>query len=239
MFFNISSIFSLSPHATNCSSHLISTFITLSSLLFTLSTIPQHHINLLFSKSSGYEKHISILYPFLNFFLVSSPRSCSQPRLISPLTPHFIVLPMFLILVGSSSGSFEYIYIVFLRQPFSSRPHSMNWSTMAALWHSAVPSSGMMSPARKMVLQFLLFVRTPKMTFIISVHLWIVASGCNCLTWIEFTMALPDQHLVRRDKALRIFLMYLMHGIIFETSELVLVAISTKRILTRMQLGGV
>ena len=32
--------------------------------------------------------------------MASSPRSCNHTRLIPPLTPHFIVLPMILILVG-------------------------------------------------------------------------------------------------------------------------------------------
>ena len=98
-FFNISSILSLSPHARNCSSHLMSTFVTLSSLVFTLSTTPQHHMNLLSSTSSRYKKLILILHPFFNFFLASSPHSWSQPRPISPSTPHFIVFLIPLLLV--------------------------------------------------------------------------------------------------------------------------------------------
>ena len=99
-FFNISSILSLSPHATKFSSHLMSTFITLPSLVFNISTTPQHHMNLFSSTSSGYEKHISILYPLFNFYLASSPRSCTQPCPIYPLTLHFLFLPMLLFLVG-------------------------------------------------------------------------------------------------------------------------------------------
>ena len=45
-------------------------------------------------------KNIPIMYPFLNFSLASSPHSCTQPRPISPSTPHFIVLPMLLISIG-------------------------------------------------------------------------------------------------------------------------------------------
>ena len=52
-------------------------------------------------------------------------------------------------------------------------------------------------------------------------------------------MAFTVKHLVIRDKELRIFLMYFMHGIIFATYDLGLVTISIKRMLTRMQLGGV
>ena len=52
-------------------------------------------------------------------------------------------------------------------------------------------------------------------------------------------MDYPDKQLVIRDKELRILLMYFMHGIIFATSELGLVAISIKIMLTQMQLGGV
>ena len=100
LFFNISSIFSLSPHATNYSSHLMSNFITMSSLVFILSTTTQHHMNLLSSTSSGYEKHMSILCSFFNFSLASSPRSCTQPCIISPLPHHFLVLAMLLILFG-------------------------------------------------------------------------------------------------------------------------------------------
>ena len=99
-FFNISSIFSLSPHASNFSSHLMYTFITLSYLIITHSTTLQHHMNLFYSTSSGYEKHISNLYPFFNFSLAISPHSYTHPHPISPLVPNFFVLQIILILVG-------------------------------------------------------------------------------------------------------------------------------------------
>ena len=67
-FFNISSVRSLWPQAMKGSSNLISTFIILSSLLLTLVTIPQHHIYLFSSSSSGYKKHISMWYPCFSFF---------------------------------------------------------------------------------------------------------------------------------------------------------------------------
>ena len=102
------------------------------------------------------------------------------------------------VIKSSRSGSLAYIYSVCLRQPFRSHPHLVNWSTMVALWHSEVPSSGMMSPARHMVLNFVLVVRTPKIIFIISVPFWYVALECNCLTWIKFPMNLSTKHLVIR-----------------------------------------
>ena len=67
-FFDISSVRSLSPQAMKDSSHLIYTFIILSSLLLTLVTIPQHHIYLFSSSSLGYEKHISMWYPWSMFW---------------------------------------------------------------------------------------------------------------------------------------------------------------------------
>ena len=51
-------------------------------------------------------------------------------------------------------------------------------------------------------------------------------------------MTLPDKHLVSRYKELRILLMYFMHRIIFVTSELGLVAIAIKIMLTIIQIGG-
>ena len=79
-FSNISSVRSFSAQEMKYYSHLISTFIILSSLLLTLVTIPQHHIYLFSSSSSGYEKHISIWYPCfsllsgqLNSLIYSSP----------------------------------------------------------------------------------------------------------------------------------------------------------------------
>ena len=77
------------------------------------------------------------------------------------------------------------------------------------------------------------------MTLIISVTLWLVVSECNYLTWLDLSMALTEKHLVSRDKALRIFLIYFMHGIIFANFELVLVVIVIEILLTQMQLGGV
>ena len=68
VFFNISYVRSLSPQEMKDSSHLISYFIILSSLLLTLVTIPQHHIYLFSSSSSGYEKHISMRYPCFSLF---------------------------------------------------------------------------------------------------------------------------------------------------------------------------
>ena len=68
VFFNISSVRSLSPPAMKDSSHLISTFIILFYLLLTLIKIPQHHIYLFSSSSSGYEKHISMWYLCFSFF---------------------------------------------------------------------------------------------------------------------------------------------------------------------------
>ena len=143
------------------------------------------------------------------------------------------------VIKSSRSGSLTYIYIFFLQQHFISSTHFVNWSTMPEIWHLEVPSSGMMSLEKQIVLNSLLFVRTPKIKFIISVTLWIGASECNCLTWINFPMALPAKHLVSRYRALRIFLVYFMHGIVLATSELVLVAISIEIMLTRMQLCGV
>ena len=52
-------------------------------------------------------------------------------------------------------------------------------------------------------------------------------------------MDLLVKNLASREKALSILLMYFMHGIIFATYNLGLVAIATERMLTRMQLGGV
>ena len=68
-------------------------------------------MNLLSSNSSGYDLHISILYPFFNFSLASSPRSCTQTRPISPLPPHFLVLPMLSILVGCIFCLFQVLLI--------------------------------------------------------------------------------------------------------------------------------
>ena len=143
------------------------------------------------------------------------------------------------VIKSSISGSLEYISIVCLLQPFSSRPHLVKWPIMAEIWHSAVPSYGMMSPARQMVLNFLLFLRTPKVTLIIYVPLWLVTPECNCLTCLKFPMDLHSKHLLSRYKTLRIFLIYFMHGIIFATSELGLVAISIEIMLTQIQICDV
>ena len=64
-FFNIFSVRSLSSKVLKDSSHLIYTFIIFSSLLLTLVTIPQHHIYLFSSSSSGYKKtHFNIISLF-------------------------------------------------------------------------------------------------------------------------------------------------------------------------------
>ena len=99
-FLNIYSILSLSSHATNCLFHLMSSFITLSYLVLNISTTPQHHMNLFSPTSSRYEKTFQFCILFSIFSLAISPRSCTQHRPISPLTPNVFVLKMLLILVG-------------------------------------------------------------------------------------------------------------------------------------------
>ena len=51
-------------------------------------------------------------------------------------------------------------------------------------------------------------------------------------------MYLSGKHFVIRKKALRIFLVYFMYGIIFVTSEVVLVAIAIEIMLIQIELGG-
>ena len=58
--FFMSPFLSLSSHSTNCSFHFMPNFITLSSLPFTLSILPQHYMNLFSTTSSGHEQYISI-----------------------------------------------------------------------------------------------------------------------------------------------------------------------------------
>ena len=49
------------------------------------------------------------------------------------------------------------VHLYYLLTPtLFSRPNLVNWSKIAALWHSEVPSSGMISPERQMVLNFFL-----------------------------------------------------------------------------------
>ena len=69
-----------------------------------------------------------------------------------------------------------YISRVSLYHLSSSCPLLDNRFKMAALWQAVVPSSGMMSPARQMVFNFLYLLRILQTMLTISVPLWLVPS---------------------------------------------------------------
>ena len=124
-FFNISSVRSLSPQAMKDSSHLISTFIVLSSLLLTLVTIPQHHIYLFSSSSSGYEKtHFNMisLFQFLirpiDLIHIFYPIPYTHLCLLSSLSQFIVPLSRFKYLSCLSHyGHCDYVHLTIDPKP--------------------------------------------------------------------------------------------------------------------------
>ena len=121
----------------------------------------------------------------------------------------------------------------------SSFPLLENWFTMAALWQAAVPSSGMMSPARQMVFNWLSLLRILQTMFTIYVTLWLVLSVCNSLILVDSAIVFPATDWVTLDKTVRSTWMCLTHGIFFTTSKLGLTDSAIESRLTQIQEGGV
>ena len=138
-----------------------------------------------------------------------------------------------------NSGSFVYIVLAVSHHPSRSRPVSENWFTMAVLWHSAVPSSGMISPASQMVFSLWSFVRMSQLAFTISVLLWLVLSVCGCLIFVELPTALSAKHLVTRAKMLQRFGTYFTYGTSFTSSLFGLIVSAIDMTFTLMQEDGV
>ena len=112
MFFNISSIFHFH--------HTQQTINTIWCLLLSphhhLSSISQQPNNTTWTYSPQHHQDTKKTFQFFTLSsivsMASSPFSYNQPRPISPLTPHFLVIPMILISVGCHFCLFRVIFII-------------------------------------------------------------------------------------------------------------------------------